>query len=284
MIGNDRFNAADSRAGGPRTGIGDRLGRGALVALFPLLFLGCSAAAAGTDLWSPPALPEPSGEEPDGREIIRHALEFMETKPTLAFEALVTYEAVQDNGQKLQFDMLQRVARRMPDKLFWTILFDDASHEMAWCSQGEFILLEQPANIWSRIEVPAAIPEAVQEVSTRYEIDVPFVDILSGDVAELWLGEEVESVEFVDAAWIGGHWTDHVAVRKSSGIDVELWFRQGDEPFPMKIALVVTNEPRMPGYTARFKKWSDTLPENAIPEFTPPADSERIKLIPVTVD
>ncbi len=35
--------------------------------------------------------------------------EFFRTHSEIAFEALVTYEAVQESGQKLQFDLVERV-------------------------------------------------------------------------------------------------------------------------------------------------------------------------------
>jgi hypothetical protein len=241
--------------------------------------MGFCPVAAEESPWSPPVLSAPSGDTTDGRTIVQNALDFMGGHPDLAFEALVTYGAVQEDGQKIHFDMLQRVAIRLPHHLFWMTMFDDASSHSAWCNTGEFTLLKQPANIWGQIEVPPTIAEAVERISTEYKIDVPFVDILSGDPAELWLGEDVLSVDFVGPAWIEGHWTDHVAIRKP-GIDIELWFRQGDEPFPKKIKVVYTGEPQMPSYTARFRKWSTKVEKGSIPEFEPPTGSEKVEVVP----
>jgi hypothetical protein len=280
MIGYNRLSAAGSRAPACCTGAGKPLWRPLLTTMILMVLLGLPAVAAEKSPWSPPALPEPTDEVLDGRAIVQRALGFIEGHPELAFEALVTYEAVQENGQKLQFDMLQRVARRLPNQLFWMTLFDDASAQSAWCNSGEFTLLMQPANIWGQIKVPPTIAAAVSRISGEYDIDVPFVDLLSGEAAELWLGEDVHSIEFIGAAWVDGWWTDHIAIRKP-GIDFELWFRQGDEPFLMKIALVYTDEAQMPGYSARFHKWSTTIPDNAIPKFVPPSGSEPVDLVPV---
>ena len=280
MIGHNRFSAFGSRAPACCTGAGKKLWKCLLLTLILMVLLVLPAAAEDNSPWSPPSLPDPTDEVSDGRIIVQRALDFIEGHSELAFEALVTYEAVQENGQKLQFDMLQRVARRLPEKIFWMTLFDDASVQSAWCNSGEFTLLMQPANVWGQIKVPPTIPAAISRISGEYDIDVPFVDLLSGKAAEFWLGEDVQTVEFVGTAWIDGWWTDHIAIRKP-GIDFELWFRQGDEPFLMKIALVYTDETQMPGYSARFHKWSTSIPDNAIPKFVPPSGSQPVDLVPV---
>ena len=239
-----------------------------------------SPAAADDGAWSPTELTGEADDLPEGREVVQRAIDFMSSHEQLLFEALSTYEAVQENGQKLQFDMLQRAAVWHPDRMFWVTLYDNATSDSAWCQEGTFTLLRQPANVWGRVSVPPTLSEAVSRVADEYRVTVPFVDLLSGDVAELWLGEDVEYVDYIGEAWAEGQWTDHVALR-TPDVDVQLWFRQGDEPFPVKMAIIRTGEDGMPGFSARFREWSTTVPEGAIPEFVPPEGSEQLEIVPV---
>ncbi len=244
---------------------------------------GCqSESTQGGDerFWRPPALAGDVGGLPDARDVVRHMVDFMAGHQQIAFEAFVTYEAVQESGQKLHFQMLQRMAMRKPDKLFWVTLHDDATVDSAWFDAGLFRMIKQPANVWGEIRVPPTIPDAVNRLTLEYDLDVPFADILAGDPAELWLGERVTSVEYVGEAWVDGAWTDHVAIRKP-GVDFEMWVRQGDEPFPMRFVVVFTEEEGLPSYSARFRKWSTALPAGALPEFAPPPDGERVEVVPV---
>lgn len=280
MIGHNRFLAIGSRGPACCNGVGKQVLKPLLLSLILMVLLGLPAMAGEISPWSPPSLPDPTDEVPDGRLIVQRAVDFISGQKDLAFEALVTYEAVQEDGQKLQFDMLQRVARRVPEKVFWMTLFDDASVQTAWCNSGEFTLLMQPANAWGKIKVPPTNEAAVLRLSEEYDIDVPFVDLLSGQAGELWLGEDVLSIEFVDPAWLDGWWTDHIAIRRP-GIDFELWFRQGDEPYLMKIALVYTDQAQMPSYSARFKKWSNSSSDINIPKFAPPAGSLQTEFLPI---
>ena len=190
-----------------------------LSVLFALL-VGCGAPApAEDDVWTPPALADDVGELPEGREVVQRMVDFMQSNQELAVEARVTYESVQESGQKLQFDMLQRVAMRKPDQLFWVTLRDDATQDRAWYDKGRFRVVRQPANMWGEIRLPGGIAEAVQELVANYMITVPFPDLLSSDPQELWLGDDVTSIWYVGEAWVDGRWTDHVAIRKP-GADI----------------------------------------------------------------
>ena len=256
-----------------------------IIAALAMLALTLSCAGSSTvvvtegKLWSPSALSGESGDSPEARAVVRRAIDFMRSHPRLAFEALSTYEVVQSNGQKLQFDMLQRVALEQPGRLFWITLHDDASRDTAWSDTGTFTFLREPANIWARVQTPPTVAGAVSKIAADYNIVIPFVDLLSGDVDDLWLGDAVESVDFIGEAWAEGQWTDHVAVRKP-GFDTQIWFRQGDEPFPVKIAIVRTALDGQPGFWARFRRWATDLPDGSIPKFEPPENSERVEIVP----
>lgn len=249
-------------------------------ALVLLLISTVSIAAAGQDSWSPSALSGEAGELPEGREVVQRAIDFMNRHDRVGFEAAVIYEVVQDNGQKLQFGMLQRVALARPHRLHWVTLYDDAGTDTAWVQDGIFTMVREPANVWGQVRVPPTIGDAVSRISLEYNVPVPFVDLLSGDVAELWLGDDVEWVNYIGEAWVDGQWTDHVALRKP-GADIQLWFRKGDEPFPQRMAIVHTDEEGLPAFSARFRKWSTQIPDGSIPKFEPPAESSQIEIVPV---
>jgi len=268
-----------------------RMQRSSIARLLPLLLLagvaGCEQEArqAAPDAaglyWTPPALADDDWVEPDGREVIRRNIDFMKAQPELMTEALASYEAVQESGQTLHFDLVQRMAVRHPDKLHWVTLNDDGSTDSAWFSDGRFMLLRQPANLWGEIRVPPTIPEMVNLISAEYDLEVPFGDLLAADLAELWLGEEVTDVWWVGEAWVEGHWTDHVAVRKP-GADLELWVRKGDQPFLAKMVVTFTEADGQLTYTARFRKWATTVPDDVTEfTFTPPAGSEQVEVVPV---
>ena len=251
-----------------------------LVALALVLMSPGTIAAADEGPWSPTPLTE-TGDPPAGREVVQRAIDFMKSHDRVGLEVASTYEVVQENGQKLQFGMLQRVAIQRPVRMYWVTLFDNAATESAWRQDGTFTMVRQPANVWGRVDVPPTLPEAISRIAYEYKVPVPFVDLLSGDASDLWLGEEVEYVDYIGEAWVEGHWTDQVALRKP-GVDVQLWFRKGDEPFPVKMVIVHTDEVGLPGFSARFRNWSTRIPDGAIPKFVPPEGSRQLEIVPVS--
>ena len=219
-------------------------------------------------------------ELPDARDVIRRMTDFMGNHDDIRFEALVTYEAVQDDGQKLNFDLLQRMAIRRPDRLFWITLRDDGSTNSAWFYRGDFTLLKQPANVWGQVDLSPNITEAVESLVYEYDLDVPFADMLMTEAGELWLGDEITSMDYVGEAWVEGYWTDHIALRMP-GADIEFWVRHGAEPYPSRLTIVYTEEEGQPSYSARFRNWGTTLPAGALPAFVPPPESEELEMVAV---
>ena len=98
------------------------------------LLIGCNPTGdPASSTWTPPALAGTDAEwqEPDARGVIRSMTDFLASHQLLMTEALVSYESVQESGQKLQFDFLQRMAIQRPDKFFWTTVHDDGSADSA---------------------------------------------------------------------------------------------------------------------------------------------------------
>jgi hypothetical protein len=251
-----------------------------------ILLAGCGPMAeAPADsesvYWSPPALAEDAGPIPDGRVVIGNMVDFMGSHDELAAEALLTYEAVQESGQKLHFDLLHRIALRKPDnRMVWVTLRDDGTTEKGWIAEGEFTMLKQPGNIYAQVDGPVAVPQIVEMLTGDYGIDVPFEDLVGGRAADLWLGEDVASIMYVGEAFIGGQWTDQVAIRKT-GVDFEIWVAKGDAPYPAKIAAVFTETKGRPSFVFTFRKYSTVLPPSASLDLDIPDDAERVDIGPV---
>lgn len=252
------------------------------------IMAGCTSVAVPLDnsesaYWNPPALAEDEGELPDGRAVIQRMLEFMGSHDALAVEALLTYEAVQADGQKLHFDLLHQVAfRKNENKLLWRTLKDDGTFDVGWVANGMFTMIKQPANIYARIHGPVAVPEMVAMLTDEYGIDVPFEDLIGGQAAEHWLGQEVTSVSYVGEAFIGGRWTDQIAIRKP-GLDLEIWVAKGDASYPARIAATFIEAEGAVSYILEFRKYSTTPLSRESVDLEIPEDARRVDLAPVVL-
>ena len=216
-------------------------------------------------------------------ELLTQMAAFMAAHDDYSFEALVTYQSLQESGQTLHFDLNQRVAVSQPDRLFWRTLNDDASSDTAWYSAGQFSMLKHPDDIYGQIDVPATIPEMIDVVTNDYGLVVPFSDLLASGGESVFL-RDLQSSEYQGLAWVEGAWSHHLALRNEL-VDFELWVHAVGDPIPRILAITWKLEEGQPNYLARFREWnfSPTFDESQF-EFEAPSDAERIEILATAVE
>ena len=212
-------------------------------------------------------------------ELLTQMATFMATHSDYSFEAFVTYQALQESGQTLHFDMVQRLAVSQPDRLFWTTLNDDARTDSVWFSDGLFSMLKQPDNIYGQIDVPATIPEMIDVMADDYGLVVPFSDLLAGGGESVFL-RDVQVSLYVGLAWVEGRWSHHLALRNEL-VDYEVWIQAEGDPVPLRLAITWKHEDGRPGYVARFQEWNFSPAfDESLFHFEVPTEAERIEIIP----
>ncbi len=247
-----------------------------VVAVIDVGFTGCGKKEEGFQM---PTAQHDQGPPPSAEEILAEVVDFKESAEQFTFEAFVMYEVVQENGQTIHFTLLHRVAFQKPGRLYWMTVRDDGAVDNAWFDSGKFALLKRPDNIYGRIEGPSTVPEMVDVLEFDYNLDVPFSDILSGDLREMLLNPP-EPPWFVGEAWVENAWTYHIALTDEE-VDYELWIQKEGDPVPLKMTITWRDEEHAPGYFARFRNWnmSPGLDESTF-QFTPPPDAEEVEIVP----
>jgi hypothetical protein len=255
--------------------------RTALLTLLLITAAGATGCQRDEDsLRMPPPIPDDI-DVPSPEELLGRMSEFMSTHGDFAFEAFVTYEVVQESGQTIQFDLVQRMAVSQPDRVFWVTLQDDGSTNTVWYSDGVFTMLKQPENIYGQIRDLGAVPDMIDVVMNDYGIVVPFSDLLESGDESVFL-RDLESSFHAGLAWVEGAWTHHLLLRNEL-VDYQLWLRVDGDPVPQKLAITWKHEEGLPSYVARFRQWrfSPSLDESQF-RFVAPPDAERIEVIPVS--
>jgi len=254
---------------------------GAVCLLFVVVALtsGCQQEA------EPPAAFPTAPDEQDElspEELLTQMAAFMASHDDYSFEALVTYQSLQESGQTLHFNMIQRVAVGQPDRLFWETHEDDGRSDRAWYRDGRFVMLKQPDNIYGQVDVPTTIPEMIDVLANDYGVVVPFSDLLARG-GEPVLLRDLQASQYVGLAWVDGKWSHHLALRNEL-VDFELWMQAEGDPIPLRLAITWKLEEGLPGYAARFRKW-EFSPEFDESQFRVdlPNGAELIEVLPIDV-
>ena len=261
------------------------VGRSALGAVLLSFFALALSSGCQQDDGTP--VPLPIAPEEQGplapEELLTQMKTFMAAHSDYSFEAFVTYQSLQASGQTLHFDLIQRMAVSEPDRLFYVTMHDDARIDSAWFSAGRFSLLKQPDNIYGQIQVPATIPEMIDVVTNDYGLIVPFSDLLAGGEESVFL-RDVQASLYAGLAWVEGRWSHHLALRNDL-VDFEVWIQAEGDPVPLKLAITWKHEEGLPGYVARFQKWSFSPSfDESLFHFDVPTAAERIEILPVDAE
>lgn len=253
--------------------------RGLVLSMSFIALMGATACQSGDGVRMPPTLDATDDNPVVPVDLLKEMSGFMGSHPTFAFEALVTYETMQESGQKLRFDLVQSIVVKQPDQLWWTTLRDDGTTNTAWFSDGVFTMLKQPENIYGQIDRLGTIPEMIDVMTNDYGIVVPFADLLANGEDPVFL-KDLESAFDAGLAWVDGAWTNHLAMRNEL-VDFEIWIRKDGDPVPQKIAITWKHEDGMPSFVARLRNWRfPPTTDGSQFEFVAPADAEHIEIIP----
>ena len=204
---------------------------------------------------------------------------FLAAQPRFGFELDLSYEVLQEDGQRLEFGSFRRYTIRRPDHL----RIDEVRR-----SDGvrEMYLDGKQLTVW----IPADNAYALAKFSQHRDLDatldlvrdalnivVPLGDLLRSDPMAR-IEENMASAYVVGREDLAGVPCDHVAWR-SDEVDAEAWIAAGDQPLIQRVVLQYRQLDGQPRFSAQFRSWT-LAPDVADSrfEFAPPEGAERLPL------
>jgi hypothetical protein len=258
----------------------------ATAAVVGLGLAGCQPGGTSAAEEAAEAIPSRLPDEatpPSVDEVLESMIAFMSGSTELWVRAQVSYQVLQETGQIVHFDRTHAISLARPDRLFWETIRDDASADSVWFSDGVLSMLKRPDDVYAQVELPATVPEMVDELVSVYNVRVPLSDLLAGHAREIFMTGPTEKW-YIGQAWVDGGWTHHMALRNEE-LDFEVWVRSEGDPVPVRFAITWVNDEGAPTYVARFRDWNFSPSfDDATFRFTTPADAERVQILPVPID
>ncbi len=222
------------------------------------LLLGCSvlASSAAFGASDTDRVTLSPNIDPMSARILRRMSDFLRQKQKFKVSGRVTFDAVQETGQKIQFNEIRAVSLNRPNKLFGTIKRDDGTERRIWSNGGRLTIYEVKDEIFSTIAVPKKIDEMLDHVSTRYGINMPLSDFLYETPYEKLI-TGVKSGFYVGLHRVEGVSTHHLAFRQEL-VDWQIWIAAEGPPVPRKIVIDYKDAKNQPQFTTHFDKWNFT--------------------------
>ncbi len=214
-----------------------------------------------------------SGIDPHAIEMLKKMGTYLRTLQSFQVQADLSTDDVMENGQIVQSNSKINLLAAKPNRFRVDVTGDDANRLYLYDGKS-FTIWGQPTNYYATVPAPPTIPELIDKLTERYNIDLPLVDLFR------WGVDEGDTKKIKTAVDIGLTTVDGVTCEQyafhQDDIDWQIWIQLGQYPLPRKLVIRTLSDEAKPQH-------SEVLTWNLAPSFNdgafafdPPADAHRI--------
>jgi hypothetical protein len=218
---------------------------------------------------------EPTESQQKAKDLLSSMANYMAKLPGFSTRVVAGYDAVQESGQKLEFNETRKVTVSRPNQLRVEELLSDGAQDLLIFDGKQISVFDSDLGVYAQVPQPGPLDEAVVYFVRELDMRLPMSSLLSTRLPEE-LAKRVKSVEYIEFTNILGPGAHHIAATGNT-VDAQFWIMDGERPLPLRIILTYKTEPGQPQYRALYLDWdTKSSPAAEIFEFKPPADAKRI--------
>jgi len=216
-----------------------------------------------------------SSVDPEAMSILMKMADFLAKAKSFSVTIESGYDAVQDDGQKIEFGSVRKVLVERPNRMREDVEQRDGTKAEFIFNGEEIYAFNAKNNVYGTAEKPGNIDAAVAYFTDDLGMRMPLSEIYSAELPK-FLKKNIRILDYVEDARIDGVNCDHLAARMDNG-DVQVWIEQGKKPLLRRIIVTYKNALGQPQYRAQLKNW-DFSPKvsSSLFTFSPPKGAERI--------
>jgi len=237
--------------------------------------LAVTVAAGPVRAADPASATSASVQDPAARALLLGMAEFMARAPAMRVTMRSSYDAIQENGERIEFGERRRILMQRPDRFRVEVERSDGERGTVVFDGHWITAFNATENVYARVEKPGTLDEALVYMVRDLHATLPLARMFT-TAFPAFLEKRATSVTFVEPCSLFDVPTDHVAVR-SAEVDLQLWIARGPEPLPRRVVITYKNAPGEPQFRADLYDWKITVKEEAAAfSFVPPAGAEQV--------
>jgi hypothetical protein len=218
--------------------------------------------------------------DPESMSDLMESLEFLSKSGKFSFTAETEYDALQGNGQKIEFGGTRKITVVRPDKVYSDIEERDGTKKVFVFDGKDIYFSDLERNVYASVPRPGDINQAIDYFTEALQMPLPLGQLISSDISE-WVKKEIYAGGFVDQATINGVLCDHLAFR-TENIDFQVWIAAEGDPLQMRLVIDYKNAPGEPQFRAMFKDWNfKPQVSDSLFVFAPAENMQKIAFAPV---
>jgi hypothetical protein len=213
--------------------------------------------------------------KPDARQIMMRMADYLSKAPNWSVRVHSSYDAVQPDGAKVEWNDVRNVTLVRPDRLRVEGERSDGARTLMVFDGKQITTFDEASKVYAQAAHPGSVDDAVVYFVRDLGMRLPLAVLLLSRLPEE-LQQRVQSVEYVEKTMTLGAPVDHI-VGKTPTVDFQLWIAEGDRPIPVRAVLTYRNAPGQPQFRAVFEDWKfDIEPLESLFTFTPPDGAKKI--------
>lgn len=216
---------------------------------------------------------------PDADKILRGMCDYLNSLQQFSYEAEVSYDAPEADGQSVQYDFDMTTYVRRPDRLRVDAKGDGIDKQFFF--NGRTITLyDNKANMYATMDVPPDIEGALKKAHQDFDLRVALTDLASPKLCD-HLAKAREGARVLGVTNIRGVATHHLVLDRKD-IRVQVWIETGEKPLPRKVLITDKNLPGSQEWIANLSQWNLTPKlKDPVFNFAAPPGADKIQFLPV---
>jgi hypothetical protein len=236
-----------------------------------------TAIAAAPSTTPPSTTTESPTMDPRAVTLLRQSADRLRAIPAFEVRADSTLDEVLPSGFKAQRTMTEKVVVRKPDRMHAEVIGDDGLR-MFFYDGKSVSLLVGPENYYATVAAPPTIRAMLDQVSARYDLQLPLADLLYMATGED-LGESVTEAGVIGTSRVAGVECEHVAFRTNAA-DWQVWIERGSL-LPRRFVVTTRTDPSKPQYQTLLTWNLDPVINETSFQLSPGPGALPIKIAPL---
>ena len=232
-----------------------------------------SALVVGWALRAPAQEAGAEAEDP-ARAIVLRMAEHLARAPHFSVTQETAYDAIQPDGQRIEFGAMRRVAVRRPQHMRIDTVHRDGSRRGLLFDGKQISVFDLDEKVYASVEKKGTLDQLVDYLQDELDTPVPLSELYTSDLPQS-VAQRMRDALYVGEETLDGVACDHVAVRAEE-VDYQMWVERGEAPLLHRIVITYKEAPGQPQFRAELSGWSFAEIPDAIFAFAPAEGSEKI--------
>lgn len=217
-----------------------------------------------------------NGVDPKAIAVLQTMTGFLAGAKRFSVTVDIDFDAVQHEGQKLEFGETRKILVDRPGHLRIDTTKRSGETSQLLFDGKQLSLSTAKQNVYAIEDAPGTIDSAITHVVENLDTRLPLAELLSAERAQS-LRSEVLGAMYVEPSTIAGVACDHIYLHGRNA-DLQLWVAQGGKPLPQRMVITYIRQDGRPEFRAQFSDW-DLSPGGGTSRFTftPAKGARRIR-------